>query len=388
MRQKQSKKNSRKQEQRSSPAVKHEAEALPISTNTIDKSELSISEEHTPVHMQDSVPEEEFKQELDQELEERYERYRDILKDLTLMSDSFMRAVLKNPECTEEILRTILSKKQLKVISQTLQADYKNLQGRSAILDCVAVDREHNLYNVEIQQKREGASPKRARYHSGLLDMNLLEPGEAYQKLPNSYVIFITETDALGYHLPIYHISRKIQENSRDFPDCAHIIYVDSKNQEDTALGRLMHDFHCKEPEEMYNSVLRQQVYQFKNTREGVKLMCREMDKIYRDGERNGQKIGQKIGQERGEKIGQKRGEKIGRERGEKIGKKQGVKSEQRRIVNSLKRKGKTMDEIAYLTGIHETVVRKLLDRNICNEIITRERICNNKERSKKRGKF
>ena len=365
MRQKQSKKGSRKQEQRSSPAVKHEAEALPISTNTIDKSELSISEDHTPVYMQDSVPEEE----LDQELEERYERYRDILKDLTLMSDSFMRAVLKNSECTEEVLRTILSKKQLRVISQTLQADYKNLQGRSAILDCVAVDREHNLYNVEIQQKREGASPKRARYHSGLLDMNLLEPGEAYQKLPNSYVIFITETDALGYHLPIYHISRKIQENGRDFPDCAHIIYVDSKNQEDTALGRLMHDFHCKAPGEMYNPVLRQQVYQFKNTREGVTFMCREMDKIYRDGERNGQKIGQKIGQERGEKIGQergekigqKRGEKIGRERGEKIGKKQGVKSEQRRIVTSLKRKGKTMDEIAYLTGIHETVVRKLL---------------------------
>ena len=332
MRQKQSKKGSRKQEQRSNPAVKYEAE---------------------------------LKQELDQELERRYERYRDILKDLTLMSDSFMRAVLKNPECTEEVLRTILSKKQLKVISQTLQADYKNLQGRSAILDCVAVDSKHDLYNVEIQQKREGASPKRARYHSGLLDMNLLEPGEAYQKLPNSYVIFITETDALGYHLPIYHISRKIQENGRDFPDCAHIIYVDSKNQEDTALGRLMHDFHCKAPEEMYNPVLRQQVYQFKNTREGVTFMCREMDKIYRDGERNGQKVGQergeKIGQERGEKIGQKRGEKIGRERGEKIGKKQGVKSEQRRIVNSLKRKGKTMDEIAYLTGIHETVVRKLL---------------------------
>ena len=361
MRQKQSKKGSRKQEQRSSPAVKHEAEALPISTNTIDKSELSISEDHTPVYMQDSVPEEE----LDQELEERYERYRDILKDLTLMSDSFMRAVLKNSECTEEVLRTILSKKQLRVISQTLQADYKNLQGRSAILDCVAVDREHNLYNVEIQQKREGASPKRARYHSGLLDMNLLEAGEAYQKLPTSYVIFITETDALGDHLPIYHISRKIRENGKDFPDCAHIIYVDSKNQEDTELGRLMHDFHCKAPEEMYNPVLRQQVYQFKNTREGVVFMCREMDKIYKDGERNGQKIGQergeKIGQERGEKIGQERGEKIGRERGEKIGKKQGVKSEQRRIVTSLKRKGKTMDEIAYLTGIHETVVRKLL---------------------------
>ena len=65
--------------------------------------------------------------------------------------------------------------------------------------------------------------------------------------------------------------------------------------------------------------------------------MCREMDKIYRVGERAGERIGQKRG------------------------KKQGVRNEQRRIVNSLKRKGKTMDEIAYLTGIHETVVRKLL---------------------------
>ena len=149
------------------------------------------------------------------------------------------------------------------------------------------------------------------------------------------------------------YISRKIRENGKNFPDSAHIIYVDSKNQEDTELGRLMHDFHCKSAEEMYHSVLQKQVFRLKRTREGVNFMCREMDKIYRDGE--------KIGRECGEKIGQERGEKIGQERGEKIGKKQGIRNEQRRIVNSLKRKGKTMDEIAYLTGIHETVVKKLL---------------------------
>ena len=369
MRQKQSKENSRKHHQKSSPAVKHEAETLPIFSNTTDKSQSGRLEFQRTSSMPYSISEKEYDKELERELEDRYERYREILKDLTLMSDSFMRAVLKNPKCTEEVLRIILNKNQLQVVDQRLQADYKNLQGRSAILDCVAVDREHNLYNVEIQQKREGASPKRARYHSGLLDMNLLEAGEAYQKLPTSYVIFITETDALGDHLPIYHISRKIRENGKDFPDCAHIIYVDSKNQEDTELGRLMHDFHCKAPEEMYHSVLQKQVFQLKKTREGVNFMCREMDKIYRDGEKIGrecgEKIGQergeKIGQERGEKIGQERGEKIGQERGEKIGKKQGIRNEQRRIVNSLKRKGKTMDEIAYLTGIHETVVKKLL---------------------------
>ena len=371
MRQKQSKENSRKYHQKSDSAVKREAERLSTPTNTREKNEKASLESRitSGIPMPYSVSEKESDQEWDRELEDRFERYREILKDLTLMSDSFMRAVLKNPKCTEEVLRIILNKDQLQVVDQRLQADYKNLQGRSAILDCVAVDSDHNLYNVEIQQKREGASPKRARYHSGLLDMNFLEPGEVYQKLPTSYVIFITETDALGYHLPIYHISRKIRENGKDFPDRAHIIYVDSKNQEDTELGRLMHDFHCKSPEEMYHSVLQKQVFRLKRTREGVNFMCREMDKIYRDGERVGEKIGQergeKIGQERGEKIGQERGEKIGQERGAKIGqkrgKKQGIRNEQRRIVNSLKRKGKTMDEIAYLTGIHETVVKKLL---------------------------
>lgn len=106
------------------------------------------------------------------ELEIRYERYKDILKDLTLMSDVFMRNVFKKRECTEYVLQVIMDKKDLKVIDQVLQKDYKNLQGRSAVLDCVARDAEGKQMDVEIQQDNEGASPKRARYHSGLMDMH------------------------------------------------------------------------------------------------------------------------------------------------------------------------------------------------------------------------
>ena len=75
-----------------------------------------------------------------EELETRYERYKGILKDLTIMSDVFMRNVFKKRECTEYVLQVIMDKKDLKVIDQVLQKDYKNLQGRSAILDCVARD--------------------------------------------------------------------------------------------------------------------------------------------------------------------------------------------------------------------------------------------------------
>ena len=162
-------------------------------------------------------------------LEARYERYKGILKGLTIMGDMFMRNVLKKRECTEYVLQVVMEKKDLTVIDQVLQKDYKNLQGRSSILDCVARDSEGRQMNVEIQQENEGASPKRARYHSGLMDMNTLNPGQDFDELPESYMIFITRDDVLGYGLPIYHIDRMIKEVKDDFMDEAHIIYVNAK---------------------------------------------------------------------------------------------------------------------------------------------------------------
>lgn len=68
----------------------------------------------------------------------------------------------------------------LKVTELVIQKDYKNLQGKSAILDCVAQDAKGIQYNIEVQQEKEGATPKRARYHSGLMDMNTLNPGGGF----------------------------------------------------------------------------------------------------------------------------------------------------------------------------------------------------------------
>ncbi len=219
------------------------------------------------------------------ELEIRYERYRGILKNLTLMSDVFMRNVFKERECTEYVLQVIMGRKDLKITDQVLQKDYKNLQGRSAILDCVAQDGDGRQFDVEIQQDTEGASPKRARYHSGLMDMNTLKNGEDFDRLPETHVIFITRDDVLGYGLPIYHIERKIKEVEGAFQDEAYIIYVNSGKQEDTELGRLMHDFHCKDAEQMNSEILARRVCELKETQEGVEFMCREMDAIYHEGE-------------------------------------------------------------------------------------------------------
>lgn len=227
------------------------------------------------------------------ELEQRYERYKDTLKNLTIMSDIFMRNVFKKRECVEYVLRIIMEKADLEILEHTVQKDYKNLQGRSAILDCVAKDAKDNRYNVEIQQESEGASYKRARYHSGLLDMNTLNPGQDFEELPDSYVIFITREDIPGYGLPIYHADRIIRENGERFGDGSHIIYVNSEVQDQTALGKLMHDMHCRNADEMYSEILAQRVYELKETEEGIDTMCEEMEKIYSEGEACGEARGE-----------------------------------------------------------------------------------------------
>ena len=111
-----------------------------------------------------------------------------------------------------------------------------------------------------------------------MLDSNIIEPGEEFEKLPETYVIFITENDVLGGDLPIYHIDRTIQESKELFQDESHIIYVNSQITDETELGKLMQDFRCTSAKDMNNPVLAKRVSYFKEDQEGVAVMCKEME--------------------------------------------------------------------------------------------------------------
>ena len=69
-----------------------------------------------------------------------------------------------------------------------------------------------------------------------------------------------------------------------DFIDGSYILYVNSAMvDEDTPLGRLMHDFRCTRPEDMYYDVLAERVRYCKETEEGASAMCEAMEKLARD---------------------------------------------------------------------------------------------------------
>lgn len=84
-------------------------------------------------------------------VDERFQYYEKLVAELTMMSDMFMRNVLNILECAEYVLRVITENDDLKLTEVVVQKDYKNLQGRSAVLDCVAVNGRKEIYDIEVQ---------------------------------------------------------------------------------------------------------------------------------------------------------------------------------------------------------------------------------------------
>ena len=209
---------------------------------------------------------------------ERKEIYKQKIKEFTLMDDTFMSKVFEDKKCVEELLRIIMKKDDLTVKWVKTQYAIDNLQGHSVRLDIFAIDSKGKIYNIEVQNVSKGAEPKRARYNMSLIDANELDKGVGYEKLPETYVIFITRDDVLGGNKLIYHIDRTIKElKNQPFDDDTHIIYINSQKKSRTEIGKLMHDFSCINAEDMYNEVLAKRVKHFKEDSRGVNSMCKEI---------------------------------------------------------------------------------------------------------------
>lgn len=214
------------------------------------------------------------------DFERKHQEDLERIRNFRLMDDDFMSKVFEDKDCAEFLLKIILERDDLTVQEVHGQHDLKNLQGRSVRLDILAVDHANRTYNVEVQRSDHGAGAKRARYNSSLLDANLTEKGDKYDTLNETFVIFITENDVLQGGLPIYHINRMIEEMAKPFGDEAHIIYVNAQIKDETALGKLMHDFSCTDPNQMNYPVLAQRVRYFKEDTKGVTNMCRAIEEM------------------------------------------------------------------------------------------------------------
>ena len=212
------------------------------------------------------------------------------LQSLRYMDDDFMTVCLAdNFEGVELILQIVLGRKDITIKSVHTQELFKNLQGRSAILDVHAVDSAKKEFDVEIQRSDAGAGAKRARHNSSLLDAHILKAGDDIEDIPDSYVIFITENDVMGKNQAIYHIQRYVETNDGKelFGDGSHILFVNGRYRGNDEIGKLMHDFSCTNPDDMNYEAIAKKARYFKQDEKGVATMCKRMEDMRNEAELN-----------------------------------------------------------------------------------------------------
>ena len=214
-------------------------------------------------------------EQIDQKHQEDLQR----LRGFRLLDDDFLTKCFEGDTASIElVLQIVLEKPDLKVLDVRTQVFVENLLNRSVRLDILATDSTGAKLNVEVQRSDKGAGRKRARYNSSMMDANLLKKGEDFDKLPETWVIFLTENDVMEKRLPLYPIERCFLGTGERFGDGSHILYVNGAYRGDTPIGKLMHDFSCTDAADMYYGTLADRVRFFKESKEGIEIMCRAME--------------------------------------------------------------------------------------------------------------
>ena len=228
-------------------------------------------------------------EQIDQQHQEDLQR----LRGFRLLDDDFMTKCFEgDPKYIQFVLRIVLDMPDLVVVDVRTQVFVDNLLNRSVRLDIVATDSKGRKINVEIQRKDKGAGRKRARFNSSMMDTHFLHKGNDFDDLPETYVVFITEHDVLGKGKPLYRIGRYNFDTNESFDDGSHIVYVNGAYRDDTPVGKLMHDFSCTDPANMHYDVLAERVRFFKESKEGIAIMCKAMEDMRNESLKEGEKRG------------------------------------------------------------------------------------------------
>lgn len=150
-------------------------------------------------------------------------------KDLNLNSSFLFAAALNDPETCQIVLELILGKPIPKVNVKTEHNILLSTEAKCVRLDVNARSEYDVNYNIEAQNKDEGNIVRRSRFYQAELDIAELKPGDNYNNLPDSFVIFICTFDPFGRGLYRYTFTERCEENGEPLGDGTCKIFLNTK---------------------------------------------------------------------------------------------------------------------------------------------------------------
>ena len=102
----------------------------------------------------------------------------------------------------------------------------------------------NKVYDIEMQNYAKDSLPKRARYYQGAIDTNSLLKSRDYDRLPESFIIFISSSDLYGKGWAMYKIEALCKDDiSIDTGFGEHFIFLNTQaydNAQTPALKSLL----------------------------------------------------------------------------------------------------------------------------------------------------
>lgn len=226
------------------------------------------------------------------------DEFRKPLPEVTIMDNVFMQKFFEGRlDLVEQMLQIILKDDTLKVERFEREYIIASLQNKSVRIDICVIDDNSTRYALEIQNDSSDANPQRAIHILSVLVSNLLEKGGDPKNLPEVYVIFLTKGDPLRSGLQLNHFKFLSTITGDPLWDGVNIIYINTSIQDDTELGKLLHDLRTPDPDEMYLKSFAERARYFKENEKGVTEMCNAIqalcDKYATEGEARGEAKGE-----------------------------------------------------------------------------------------------
>lgn len=142
------------------------------------------------------------------------------IEELTFADDGMFQAVLRDPKVSAELVELLLGVQVEHVEYPALEKVIEPFYTTKGVRLDVYLKAENKVIDVELQSYELKALGKRMRYYEAMLDMDSLMKGEPYDKLKESYVLFICKNDPFkdnsgnSFALPRYTFKNTCVENS------------------------------------------------------------------------------------------------------------------------------------------------------------------------------
>ena len=221
------------------------------------------------------------------------------IREYRLIDDTFARSAFKGkPELAEFVLRIITRIADLEIEPSSYETQFDSqrlVRSRSLFFDLHGSDTAGRQYDVEME--KWDASPERSEVHMGAMIAEHLFEGGGFSDLCETYVIFMCEYDAVGngravnqfsyrnddLFLENEEIEKQITPNA-SLGGRTHILFVNGNYKDETSeIGKLVHDFKCSDPNDMYFSNLADRVRFVKGDQKEVEKMCKVLEDIRKD---------------------------------------------------------------------------------------------------------